>query len=336
MPSLKPRKPQPPAAEPSAPSEGRVEEQSMSIGQEAAGKNGTAAGADTDFATIRAQIISEFSARAPTAPPAPAACTPVANTTLRALCQLTSTHFLVARAAGLNLANIVLSFSFSTQSINDTTAILSAAPLSGTDGAVVVQNTGLTTAQVLPGSPGLARIYAGTVRVPYYLTPPSVANPTAPLTAYWTAAGPPVVPSLDQTSRLLTRFNPVPARVATLDIPLLLTVPTVGGPGPNGWPIVLFQHGTPRTRADMLLVADSFAARGFADAQLGGQSGWMELMGLHGRHARHLTSSFVEVSNYTPSRVPHALSLKPTHDDVANHYPLLLSSRPLRRAAHRP
>ena len=225
---------------------------------------GAAAGADTDFATIRAQIISEFSARAPTAPPAPAACTPVANTTLRALCQLTSTHFLVARAAGLNLANIVLSFSFSTQSINDTTAILSAAPLSGTDGAVVVQNTGLTTAQVLPGSPGLARIYAGTVRVPYYLTPPSVANPTAPLTAYWTAAGPPVVPSLDQTSRLLTRFNPVPARVATLDIPLLLTVPTVGGPGPNGWPIVLFQHGTPRTRADMLLVADSFAARGFA------------------------------------------------------------------------
>ncbi len=225
---------------------------------------GAAAGADTDFATIRAQIISEFTARAPTAPPAPAACTPVANATLRALCQLTSTHFLVARAAGLQLPNIVLSFSFSTQSINDTTALLSAAPLSGTDGTVVVQNTGLTTAQVLPGSPGLARIYAGTVRVPYYLTPPSVSNPTAPLTAYWTAAGPPAVPSLDQTSRLLTRFNPVPARVATLDIPLLLTVPTVGGPGPNGWPIVLFQHGTPRTRADMLLVADGFAARGFA------------------------------------------------------------------------
>lgn len=43
MPSLKPRKPQPPAAEPSAPSEGRVEEQSMSAGQ-----NGTAAGAEPE------------------------------------------------------------------------------------------------------------------------------------------------------------------------------------------------------------------------------------------------------------------------------------------------
>jgi dienelactone hydrolase len=226
--------------------------------------NGAAASADTEFATIRNQIISEFSARPPTAPPAPAACTPIANATLRALCQLTSTHLLVARAAGLDLANIVLSFSFSTQSINDTLAVLSAAPLSGTDGAVVVQNTGLTTAQVLPGSPGLARIYAGTIRVPYYLTPPSPTAPTAPLTNYWLAAGPPAVPTLDQTSRLLTRFNPVPARVATLDIPLLLTVPAVGGPGPNGWPVVVFQHGIPRTRADALLVADSFAARGIA------------------------------------------------------------------------
>ncbi len=226
--------------------------------------SGASAAADTDYATIRAQILGEFAARPPSAPPAPAACTPIASATLRALCQLTSTHLLVARAAGLNLSNIVLSFSFSTQSISDTLALLSAAPLSGTDGTVILQNTGLTTAQLVPGSPGLARLYVGTIRVPYYLTPPSAANPTAPLNNYWLAAGPPAVPTLDQTSRLLTRFNPVPLRVATLDIPLLLTVPTVGGPGPGGWPVVLFQHGTPRTRADALLVADSFAARGLA------------------------------------------------------------------------
>jgi pimeloyl-ACP methyl ester carboxylesterase len=226
--------------------------------------SGASAAADTDYATIRAQVLGEFAARPPSAPPAPAACTPIASATLRALCQLTSTHLLVARAAGLDPSNIVLSFSFSTQSIGDTLALLSAAPLTGTDGAVSLQNTGLTTAQVLPGSPGLARIYAGTIRVPYYLTPPSAGNPTAPLNNYWLAAGPPAVPTLDPSSRLLTRFNPLPARVATLDIPVLLTVPTVGGPGPNGWPIVLFQHGTPRTRADALLVADSFAARGFA------------------------------------------------------------------------
>ncbi|MDP3069630.1 MAG: hypothetical protein Q8N18_05045 [Opitutaceae bacterium] len=48
MPSLKPRKPQPSAAEQPAPSEGRVEEQSMSVGQETAGKNGTAPGAEPE------------------------------------------------------------------------------------------------------------------------------------------------------------------------------------------------------------------------------------------------------------------------------------------------
>lgn len=48
MPSLKPKKPQPPAAEQSAPSEGRVEEQSMSVGQQAAGQSATAPGAEPE------------------------------------------------------------------------------------------------------------------------------------------------------------------------------------------------------------------------------------------------------------------------------------------------
>jgi len=226
-----------------------------------ANTTGAAATADTDFASIRTQILTEFGARPPGAPPAPAACTPFTNATFRALCQLTSTHILVAGAAGLNPANVIQTFSFSTQSINNTLGALRA---SVQPGAYSIANTGLTTAQAVPGSPGISRIYAGSLRVPYYLTPPSAGNPTAPLTAYWTAAGPSPVPSINQNSRLLTRFNPVPRVVATLDIPLLLTVPTVGSPGPNGWPVVIFQHGTPRTRGDALIVADSFAAAGFA------------------------------------------------------------------------
>jgi dienelactone hydrolase len=178
------------------------------------------------------------------------------------LCQLTSTHFLVARAANISLPNIVLTFSFTTQSISDTLVALNAR---ATAGAYTLVNTGLTTAQAVPGLPGIARIYSGTLRVPYYLTAPSAQNPTAPLTQYWlTDTTQPNPPGLDPNSRLVTRFKPIPAATATLDIPLLVTIPTVGGPGPNGWPVVIFQHGTPRTRGDALLVADSFAAAGFA------------------------------------------------------------------------
>jgi predicted small secreted protein len=227
------------------------------------GASGEAASADTDFATIRQTILTEFAARPPGSPPAAATCATVTNTTLRALCQLTSSHFIIASVAQIPAANVILSFSFSTQSVSDTLDFLNTTTAAG---AYTLVNTGLTTAQVLPGSPGAARIYAGTLRVPYYLTPPSAGDPTAPLTRYWTAAAtqPFTVPGIDPNSQLVTRFKPAPAVKATLDIPLLLTIPALGAPGPDGWPIVIFQHGTPRTRGDALLVADRLSARGFA------------------------------------------------------------------------
>lgn len=222
---------------------------------------GQAAGADSDYATLRSAILAEFGTRPPGSPPAPAACTAVTNATLNGICRITSTQLLVASGAGLNPANVILSFSFSTQSISDTLDALNATT---TAGSHALTNTGLTTGQVLQGSPGLARIYTGTLSISYYLTAPGQTNPTAPLTTYWTAAGASPAPGIDPASRLLTRYNPVPAATAQIDIPLLVTIPTAGSPGPNGWPVVIFQHGTPRTRGDALLVADSFAAAGFA------------------------------------------------------------------------
>ncbi|MBK7251308.1 MAG: Ig-like domain-containing protein [Gammaproteobacteria bacterium] len=222
---------------------------------------GQEAGADRDYAMMRTAILAEFGARPPGSPPAPAACTTVTNATLNGICRLVSTQLLVAGGAGLNPANVILSFSFSTQSIGDTLEALNATT---TAGAYTLTNTGLTTAQLLPGSPGLARIYTGTLRIAYYLTAPSPTNPTAPLNTYWTAAGASPVPGIDPVSRLLTRYNPMPAATTQLDIPLLVTIPTAGSPGSSGWPVVIFQHGTPRTRGDALLVADSFAAAGFA------------------------------------------------------------------------
>jgi dienelactone hydrolase len=181
---------------------------------------------------------------------------------LKGLCQLTSTHFLVASGAKVTPSNIVLSASFTTQSISDSLVALNAL---ATAGAYTIQDTGITTGQAIPGLPDLSEIYAGTLRVPYYLTAPSAQNPTAPLTSYWLSD--PAQPNparVNPASRLVTRFQPLPAVTASLDIPLLMTIPRGGSPGPNGWPVVIFQHGTPRTRGDALLVADSFAAAGFA------------------------------------------------------------------------
>jgi hypothetical protein len=230
---------------------------------------GDAATADADYATVRDTIIAEFAARPPGSPPAGATCAAISNATtagatLRALCQLTSSHFIVAGAAQIPLANIILSFSFSTQSVSDSLDLLNTTTTAST---YTLANTGLTTAAVLPpGAPGISQIYSGTLSIPYYLTPPSAGDPTAPLTRYWTAAAtqPFTVPGIDPASQLVTRFKPAPAVKATLDIPLLVTIPTVGAPGPNGWPVIIFQHGTPRTRGDALLVADGFSAAGFA------------------------------------------------------------------------
>ena len=76
--------------------------------------------------------------------------------------------------------------------------------------------------------PGIADVWAGRVQLPYYLTAPSAADPTAPLTKYWTAAGASPVPGIDPTSRKLTRFNPVPAVTSQQTVPLLLGVPNEG------------------------------------------------------------------------------------------------------------
>jgi pimeloyl-ACP methyl ester carboxylesterase len=201
---------------------------------------GKPATADTDYANIKAAL--------PT-------CAAITDSSLHGICQLTGAHLQIAQAIGLNQANVVLSFSFSTQSIADTLGVIeqtaSAQPLK-------VHSTGLTTAQANPRLSGHATIYVGTLSIPYYL------SRTEPLTAYWQGNPSP----LDPSSRFLTRFNPVPVPTETLAIPVLVTVPnanSAAGPAKpaGGWPVLIFEHGITRNRTDMLAVADSFADSGF-------------------------------------------------------------------------
>ncbi len=201
--------------------------------------NGRPATADSDYADIKAALPS---------------CSALADDSLRGICQSVAAHLQIAKTAGVDPADVVLSFSFSTQSISDSLAALETMT---TPQPLVVRNTGLTTAQADPRLSGHATIYVGTLTIPYYL------SRTAPLSGFWQGNPSP----LNDGSRSLTRFNPVPVPTETLRIPVLVTVPNAnsaaGGTKPaHGWPAVIFEHGINRNRTDVLAIADSFADSG--------------------------------------------------------------------------
>ena len=201
---------------------------------------GAATVPDTDYATIKTAL-----AAGPT-------CPSLTNPTMNGVCQLTGAHLQIANAVGVNPANVVLSFSFSTGSTRDSIAAVAATATAQT---IVAQATGLNTSQVNPALPGVADIYAGILQIPYYL------SKSAPLTGSWQGNPSP----LGGTTHL-TRFNPLPVATETLSIPLLATVPnaTSGRTQPAaGWPVVIFQHGITGNRTNMLGLADAFAGQGF-------------------------------------------------------------------------
>jgi hypothetical protein len=191
---------------------------------------------------------------------APADCSSITDSTLNRLCQLTKAHLGIARAAtGTSPESVILTWSFSTQSIDDVLDVISK---TATAQQTLVVPSGLTTKAI--GAAGKADIYVGSTKLPYYLTPP--ASPTdsaAILTKFWTAAGPSPVPGIDATSRNLTMFNPTPAKVADVTVPIVVTIPNATSACPGkptaGWPVAIFQHGITTHRGVALAMADALA-----------------------------------------------------------------------------
>jgi pimeloyl-ACP methyl ester carboxylesterase len=206
--------------------------------------SGNAAKPDTQYADILAALQG-----GPT-------CPSITDKTLNGVCQLTGAHLQIAHALGINLASIVLTFSFTTESTTDTLEAVSS--VTGPQAMTVLHPPGFTTAAIPGlGLPGHADIYLGVLTIPYY------QSATDPLNQYWHA---PPFP-LDKTSTYTTRFNPLPVATTMLKVPVLMSVPNAASamgatPPTNGWPVVVFQHGITRSREDMFGLADSFADSG--------------------------------------------------------------------------
>jgi hypothetical protein len=119
--------------------------------------SGDVAVADTDYATVRNAALADLQSGA-----ASPTCASVTDATLNGICRLTFGHLAIAAQGGLNPANVVLSFSFSTQSTADTLNVIwqidQATPVA--PGTAVVAPTGLTTKAILAAhgiaSPGFA------------------------------------------------------------------------------------------------------------------------------------------------------------------------------------
>jgi hypothetical protein len=271
--------------------------------------SGNAAAPDTAYATIKAALAASGPA-----------CPAITDPTLNGVCRLTGAHLAIAAALAqqipalansLNPANIVLSFSFTTESTADTLELLSAVTKPTT---IKANPTPITTAQVNPALPGHANIYVGVLTIPYYL------SKAAPLTTPW--AAPPF--PLDMTSTKVTRYNPLPVATQNLLIPVLITVPNAksaggGTPPAGGWPVLIFQHGITRSREDMFGVADSFADAGFVVAAID--------IPLHGV-TNQMDPFYATAANplYTGLGLPAAGSIERTFDLALINPPALDSS----------
>lgn len=179
---------------------------------------------------------------------------------------LTNSHLAAANSRGIARDDVVVSWVFTTQGI---TPVLQAVRSRVQPGASVLARTGLTTAIV--GTAPVGELYIGTLELPYYLQPPTVQNPTGPLTGFWRAAPGAYVPpfnalGLNPTSTNITFANPFPVENAKVNVPVLAIVPNLqsGRTKPaSGWPVVIYNHGITRNRTDALAVGATLASQGF-------------------------------------------------------------------------
>jgi pimeloyl-ACP methyl ester carboxylesterase len=165
-------------------------------------------------------------------------------------------RYMVANSAaqGVNPDDIVIAWSFNTQTIGKVAQAFADEDLSG---EIAVQATGMTSKDVLTLAGydvnasmfGIADLYVGQLtNVPYYLGAADNNHSQIPLTSYF-------VPQ---------EGTDLPELQSMQNIPLLLTVPNHMPKPSAGWPVVIFQHGITKDRSMILPVSEAFASVGYA------------------------------------------------------------------------
>jgi pimeloyl-ACP methyl ester carboxylesterase len=202
----------------------------------------------------------------------------------------------ISQAAQIPASDVVLAWTFTTESIGLTLGDLAA---NVQPQAAAAANTTITTDVALsePGNPAAegADIYAGILQVPYYLAAASGTHDQTPLTTFWQADA--TKPNLDpsdpthkpaflgevpcaafathatlptgvtvEPSTSTTLCFPVPVQQSLQTIPLVASVPNAasGQTAPGaGWPVAIFVHGITRNRLDSFALAPALARAGF-------------------------------------------------------------------------
>jgi len=164
----------------------------------------------------------------------------------------------ISAAEGINPDDIVIAWSFTTQSIGKVAKAFSDEDLAG---GIAVQFTTMTSKDALmlagydvnASMSGNADLYAGMLtNLPYYLGVADNNHSQVPLTDYFVAQ--------DGTD--------LPEQQATLNIPLLLTIPNDLPKPAAGWPVVIFQHGITKDRSMILPVSEAYAKAGYATVSI--------------------------------------------------------------------
>jgi dienelactone hydrolase len=181
--------------------------------------------------------------------------------TLRANVVKPTEDAILAADTSISSGDIILHWTFTTQSTRDVLAQLREDIRAGAAPASSFLPISPGANPVMTSPLGGADIYVGSVDVPYFLETASGIHDPAPLASFWKAEDGSLLSYMAPSADCSAGVNICVGGATTQTIPLLVSIPKTGS---APWPVVIYQHGITTNRATMLAVADAMAAAGMA------------------------------------------------------------------------
>ncbi|MEI6223228.1 MAG: hypothetical protein WCS72_00650 [Deltaproteobacteria bacterium] len=153
---------------------------------------------------------------------------------------------------GVARADIVMPYTFRTQTIISDALQLGAAPYAKIPG---------TSTDAFPDAPVGAVAVTPAAMALKWGVPPSLLS--SGISTFIEAS----VITFDKLDPATGAFNPVPAAGAAVPLPTIIALPT-GTPPVGGWPLVVVHHGLGRSRGDALFIAQALAGHGMVVAAI--------------------------------------------------------------------